>query len=65
METNHSFATCASSSSWTTVIENPSNVKEIWNGIQTYTIYVLMDMSGSGRHGVVYKLGCVGVYLYT
>ena len=27
-----SFATCASQYSWTTVIENPSNVKEIWSG---------------------------------
>ena len=26
------FATCASQYSWTTVIENPSNVKEVWSG---------------------------------
>ena len=34
-----SFATCASQYSWTTVIENPSNVKEIrrGHGIQAQT----------------------------
>ena len=38
MEMHKSFATCASQYSWTTVIENPSNVKEIWSGhgIQAY-----------------------------
>ena len=29
-----SFATCASQYSWTTVIENPSNVKEIWRDME-------------------------------
>ena len=29
VEMHKSFATCASQYSWTTVIENPSNVKEI------------------------------------
>ena len=32
MEMHKSFATCASQYNWTTVIENPSNVKEIWRG---------------------------------
>ena len=41
MEMHNSFALCASSCSWTTVIENSSNVKEIWNGrgIQAYTVF--------------------------
>ena len=41
MEMRNSFALCATSCSWTTVIENSSNVKEIWNGrgIQAYTVY--------------------------
>ena len=34
VEMQKSFATCASQYSWTTVIENPSNVKEIWSGYQ-------------------------------
>ena len=29
-----SFATCASQYRWTTVIENPLNVKEIWRGME-------------------------------
>ena len=29
METHKAFTTCASQYSWTTVIENPSNVKEM------------------------------------
>ena len=29
-----SLATCASQYSWTTVIENPSNVKEIWRDME-------------------------------
>ena len=32
MEMHKSLATCASQYSWTTVIEDPSNVKEIWSG---------------------------------
>ena len=39
VEMHKSFATCASQYSWSTVIENPSNGKEIWSryGIQAYT----------------------------
>ena len=32
VEMHKSFATCASQYSWATVIENLSNVKEIWSG---------------------------------
>ena len=32
MEMHKSLATCASQYSWTTAIEDPSNVKEIWSG---------------------------------
>ena len=34
VEMHNSFATCASQYSWTTVIENPSNVKEIWRDME-------------------------------
>ena len=39
METHKAFATCASQYSWNTVIENHSNVKEIWSwhGLQAWT----------------------------
>ena len=42
-----SFATCASQYSWSTVIENPSNGKEIWSryGIQAYTSISCYDDS--------------------
>ena len=34
VEMYKSFTTCASQYSWTTVIENPSNVKEIWRDME-------------------------------
>ena len=41
------FATCVSQYSWTTVIENPLNVKEIWSrhGIQALTSISCYDDS--------------------
>ena len=47
MEIHKSFATCASQYSWTAVIENPSNVKEIWSrhGIQAKTSISCYDDS--------------------
>ena len=34
VEMHKSFSTCASQYSWTTVIENPSNVKEVWTDME-------------------------------
>ena len=34
VEMHKSFTTCASHYSWNTVIENPSNVKEIWRDME-------------------------------
>ena len=47
MEAYKVFATCASQYSWNTVIENPSNVKEIWSGhgIQARTSVSCFDQS--------------------
>ena len=43
------FAACASQYSWTTVVENPPNVKEIWSGhgIQAQTSISLTLKSNS------------------
>ena len=49
MKTHNSFATCASSSNWTTVIENLFECKGDMEQIR----YIFMDTSGPDRHGVV------------
>ena len=42
-----SFATCASQYSWTTVIENPSNVKEIWRDMEFKHKYLVRMILGN------------------
>ena len=53
MDTHKVFETCASQYSWNTVIENPSNAKEIWSGhkIQAWASVSCFDHSCTELQG--------------
>ena len=54
-----SFTTCGSQYSWTTVIENPSNVKEIWRDMESQGFF-----SAFWEHDPTPRIGNFRVVLY-